>query len=128
MTWNAADTLAVLVGGVHTHRRFFTRRSLRRLILCSGLDLFALEYTGLPFDVLSRSDTRNTRLMRRLDRALVGVRPTVLGSQFVARLTPHQAGSLTLPRRGETRVRPQSATGSAAAPSGQGRKSQVPPN
>ncbi len=80
-----------------THLRFFTRKSLRRLFLSSGLDLLALEYTGLPFDVLSRSDTRRTRMMRRLDRALVRLRPTIFGYQFVAELTPHHAGSLTLP-------------------------------
>ena len=80
-----------------THLRFFTRKSLRRLFTSSGLDLLELDYTGLPFDVLSRGENRKTRLARRLDRALVRLRPTVFGYQFVAKLTPHHVGSVTIP-------------------------------
>jgi 2-polyprenyl-3-methyl-5-hydroxy-6-metoxy-1,4-benzoquinol methylase len=78
-----------------THLRFFTRKSLRRLFTANGLDLMELQYTGLPFDVLSRDDSWASRAARRVDRALVRLRPTVFGYQFVARLQPHHAGSTT---------------------------------
>jgi 2-polyprenyl-3-methyl-5-hydroxy-6-metoxy-1,4-benzoquinol methylase len=76
-----------------THLRFFSRNSLRRLFKASGLDVIELEYTGLPFDVLSRDDSWKSRVARRIDRRLVRLRPTLFGYQFVARLQPHHAGS-----------------------------------
>lgn len=76
-----------------THLRFFTRRSLRRLFRSSGLDILELTYTGLPFDVVSEDDKWRTRILRRVDKFLVDRWPTMFGYQFVARLTPHHAGS-----------------------------------
>ncbi|MCW2524308.1 MAG: hypothetical protein JWO63_2643, partial [Frankiales bacterium] len=34
-----------------------------------------------------------TRLLAKIDRGLVRLRPTLFGYQFVARLRPHHAGS-----------------------------------
>jgi len=78
-----------------THLRFFSRKSLRRTIASSGLDVLQLEYTGLPLDVLTREDSWKSRSARTVDRRLVQLRPTVFGYQFVARLRPHHAGSIT---------------------------------
>jgi 2-polyprenyl-3-methyl-5-hydroxy-6-metoxy-1,4-benzoquinol methylase len=78
-----------------THLRFFTRRSLLRLVQAIGLEVKELRYTGLPFDVLYRGRGTGARVMRGLDRALVRLRPTVFGYQFVLRLRPHSAGSVT---------------------------------
>jgi len=78
-----------------THLRFFSRKSLRRTISAAGLDLLQLEYTGLPLEVLARTDRWSSRLAGAVDRRLVRLRPTVFGYQFVARLRPHHAGSVT---------------------------------
>ncbi|HST50035.1 methyltransferase domain-containing protein [Jatrophihabitans sp.] len=78
-----------------THLRFFSRKSLRRTISAAGLDLLQLEYTGLPLEVLARTDRWTSRAAGALDRRLVRLRPTVFGYQFVARLRPHHAGSVT---------------------------------
>ncbi|HEX8304692.1 MAG TPA: bifunctional glycosyltransferase/class I SAM-dependent methyltransferase [Jatrophihabitans sp.] len=78
-----------------THLRFFSRKSLRRTIGSAGLDILQLEYTGLPLEVLTRADSWKSRWARSVDRRLVRLRPTVFGYQFVARLRPHHAGSVT---------------------------------
>jgi 2-polyprenyl-3-methyl-5-hydroxy-6-metoxy-1,4-benzoquinol methylase len=78
-----------------THLRFFTRRSLLRLVRAIGLDVKDLRYTGLPFDVLYHGTGTGSRIMRGLDGALVRLRPTLFGYQFVLRLRPHSAGSVT---------------------------------
>jgi hypothetical protein len=78
-----------------THLRFFSRKSLRRTISAAGLDLLQLEYTGLPLEVLTRTDRWTSRAAGAVDRRLVRMRPTVFGYQFVARLRPHHAGSVT---------------------------------
>ncbi|HST67961.1 MAG TPA: glycosyltransferase [Mycobacteriales bacterium] len=78
-----------------THLRFFIRRSLLRLVKASGLEVRDLQYTGLPFDVLAEGTGPVSRAARRVDRALVRLRPTLFGYQFVLRLRPHHAGSIT---------------------------------
>ncbi|HEY0167490.1 MAG TPA: bifunctional glycosyltransferase/class I SAM-dependent methyltransferase [Jatrophihabitans sp.] len=78
-----------------THLRFFSRKSLRRTIGSAGLDVLQLEYTGLPLEVLTRTDSWKARSARVVDRRLVQLRPTMFGYQFVARLRPHHAGSIT---------------------------------
>jgi 2-polyprenyl-3-methyl-5-hydroxy-6-metoxy-1,4-benzoquinol methylase len=76
-----------------THLRFFSRASLRRLFKANGLDIIELTYTGLPFAVLTSGENWRTRLLAKIDRGLVRLRPTLFGYQFVARLRPHHAGS-----------------------------------
>jgi 2-polyprenyl-3-methyl-5-hydroxy-6-metoxy-1,4-benzoquinol methylase len=80
-----------------THLRFFTRRSLLRLVRASGLEVRDLRCTGLPFDVLAEGTGAGSRVARRVDRGLVRMRPTLFGYQFVLRLRPHAAGSVTHP-------------------------------
>jgi glycosyltransferase involved in cell wall biosynthesis len=78
-----------------THLRFFTRRSLIRLVRAIGLEVRELRYTGLPFDVLTHDSGIVSRAMRGLDHGLVWLRPTLFAYQFVLRLRPHSAGSVT---------------------------------
>jgi 2-polyprenyl-3-methyl-5-hydroxy-6-metoxy-1,4-benzoquinol methylase len=84
-----------------THLRFFTRRSLLRMVRSAGLEVTELRYTGLPFDVLAERPGLAprpglaARLARRVDRLLVRLRPTLFGYQFVLRMTRHHAGSVT---------------------------------
>jgi 2-polyprenyl-3-methyl-5-hydroxy-6-metoxy-1,4-benzoquinol methylase/GT2 family glycosyltransferase len=78
-----------------THLTFFTRRSLIRLVRAIGLEVRELRYTGLPFDVLTHGSGVGSRAIRGLDRGLVRLRPTLFAYQFVLRLRPHSAGSVT---------------------------------
>jgi 2-polyprenyl-3-methyl-5-hydroxy-6-metoxy-1,4-benzoquinol methylase len=78
-----------------THLRFFSRRSLLRTMRASGLEVEELRYTGLPFDVLARDPKVTSRIAQWIDRTLVTLRPTLFAYQFVLRMTPHHAGSVT---------------------------------
>ena len=75
-----------------THLRFFTRRSLLRMVRAVGLEVKELRYTGLPFEVVHRGTGIGSRIMLGLSRALVRLRPTLFGYEFVLRLRPHSAG------------------------------------
>jgi 2-polyprenyl-3-methyl-5-hydroxy-6-metoxy-1,4-benzoquinol methylase len=80
-----------------THLRFFTRRSLLRVVRSAGLEVDDIRYTGLPFDMLSTGSGRAAQAARLLDHGLVRLRPTLFGYQFVLRLSRHDAGSVTHP-------------------------------
>jgi 2-polyprenyl-3-methyl-5-hydroxy-6-metoxy-1,4-benzoquinol methylase len=71
-----------------THLRFFTRATLRRIVRESGLDIVEERATGLPFGVVTGNGEQKS-LVRRVDHALVELRPTLFGYQNVFRLTPH---------------------------------------
>jgi glycosyltransferase involved in cell wall biosynthesis len=72
-----------------THLRFFTRAILRRLVRASGFDILDEQATGLPFGAISEADGQKLRITRNVDKALVRLRPTLFGYQYVLRLTPH---------------------------------------
>lgn len=72
-----------------THLRFFTRATLRRLVRASGFDILEEQATGLPLRAISEADGKRLRFLRKMDRALVRLRPTFFGYQYVLRLTPH---------------------------------------
>jgi SAM-dependent methyltransferase len=72
-----------------THLRFFTRATLRRLVRDCGFDVLEERATGLPLGTISEAEGLRSRAVRRVDRALVGMRPTFFGYQFIMRLTPH---------------------------------------
>lgn len=76
-----------------THLRFFTRATLRRLVRQTGFDILEQTATGLPFGTVgskkSGSKKASTSTIRRIDDALVRLRPTLFGYQNVLRLTPH---------------------------------------
>jgi 2-polyprenyl-3-methyl-5-hydroxy-6-metoxy-1,4-benzoquinol methylase len=81
-----------------THLRFFTRRSFERLAADTGWRARVVATTGLPFDVADRaasgaagpgSKPRSGRgLARRLDRAGVGLWPSLFAYQYLFELAP----------------------------------------
>jgi SAM-dependent methyltransferase len=77
-----------------SHLRFFTRATLRRLVVRAGYDILDQRTTGLPLGVVSKADGRRLRMIRRVDNGLVKVRPTLFGYQFILRLTPHAEEAL----------------------------------
>lgn len=77
-----------------THLRFFTRRTLRRTVERSGLDILEERSTGLPLGAVSNVDGRSHRAIRRIDQSLIDLRPQLFGYQFVMRLTPHAASKV----------------------------------
>lgn len=72
-----------------THLRFFTRATLRRMVLSSGFDILEERTTGLPLGAISEMAGVRAKMVRTIDRGLVRMRPTLFGYQFVLRLTPH---------------------------------------
>jgi glycosyltransferase involved in cell wall biosynthesis len=71
-----------------THRRFFTRRSLGRLVDRGGFAVRRMEALGLPLDALGVEGTRTARVIRVLDHLLSGLWPTMFGYQFLVEATP----------------------------------------
>ena len=73
-----------------THLRFFTRRSLVKLIESRGFAIQRIEPVGLPLDALG-IDTNKARTLRLADRLLSNVWPTMFGYQFIVEATPVRA-------------------------------------
>ena len=80
-----------------THLRFFTRRSFQRFAADAGWATRVLDATGLPLYVAGRSATGGNpapaggavaRVVRRIDRAGVGLWPTLFAYQFLFELSP----------------------------------------
>ncbi len=72
-----------------THLRFFTRRSFLQLTKHCHLVPVRAQHTGLPFDVLTPGDGGVlVRILGRIDRLLVRIRPTLFAYQFVYELAP----------------------------------------
>jgi 2-polyprenyl-3-methyl-5-hydroxy-6-metoxy-1,4-benzoquinol methylase len=71
-----------------THVRFFTRRSLLRMIKKNGFKVNRMEMTGLPVDVVSGKRSLVKRLVLAIDAALVRLRPTLFAYQFVVEVEP----------------------------------------
>ena len=65
------------------HVRFFTRRTLLRLLRTTGFDVVRGDTTGLPLEALARGDGGFVRAVRRIDRMTVAARPTLFAYQFV---------------------------------------------
>jgi 2-polyprenyl-3-methyl-5-hydroxy-6-metoxy-1,4-benzoquinol methylase len=70
-----------------THLRFFTRRSIIRLVNQSGFEVRRIEAIGLPLDTLGMDGVIGT-VLRGVDRALLAMWPTLFGYQFLLELTP----------------------------------------
>ena len=71
-----------------THVRFFTRRSLLRMITKNGFTVTRLETTGLPVDVVAGRRSLLKRLVLAVDSRLVRLRPTLFAYQFVVEIEP----------------------------------------
>jgi glycosyltransferase involved in cell wall biosynthesis len=76
-----------------THLRFFTRRSIRRLVEQQGFVIRRVDAVGLPLDALSVGG-RKGRLVRLVDHALVSLWPTMFGYQFMIEATPEASTSV----------------------------------
>jgi glycosyltransferase involved in cell wall biosynthesis len=70
-----------------THLRFFTRKSICRLIERHGYQIRRIEPVGLPFDALT-SESSRPRWLGMVDHFLLRVWPTLFGYQFIIEVTP----------------------------------------
>ena len=70
-----------------THLRFFTRRSIRRIVERNGFTVRRLEAVGLPLDSLGLEGTA-AHLVRLMDHLLLILWPTMFGYQFIIEATP----------------------------------------
>jgi 2-polyprenyl-3-methyl-5-hydroxy-6-metoxy-1,4-benzoquinol methylase len=70
-----------------THLKFFTRRSLMKLVERRGFGIRRIEPVGLPLDALgvASEKARTTRLM---EHVLLNLWPTMFGYQFIVEATP----------------------------------------
>ena len=77
-----------------THYRFFTRKSLDRLVVNAGFEVRRRAEVGLPLEVLAEGG-RGGRVVRAIDRVLVSLRPTLFAYQFVLHLERPVSGTVT---------------------------------
>ena len=75
------------------HVRFFTRRSVERVLHRSGWHVLRRDVTGLPFDVADRGGAGGLsgtlrRTVGRVDALGVRLRPTLFGYQLLYELEP----------------------------------------
>jgi SAM-dependent methyltransferase len=70
-----------------THLRFFTRRSVSKLIERHGFTIRRVEPVGLPLDALGM-DGPKAHALRLVDRLLLDLWPTMFGYQFIVEATP----------------------------------------
>ncbi len=78
----------------NTHLRFFTRSTLRRTVKRAGFDVLEEGVTGLPLGTVGATGGMSG-VLRKVDGALVRLRPTLFGYQNVLRLTPHAQNIVT---------------------------------
>jgi glycosyltransferase involved in cell wall biosynthesis len=83
------------------HVRFFTRRGLLRRLRSAGFRVQRQEVTGLPLEVLTRSEALPRRLVRIIDRFAVAARPTLFGYQFVVQCESAPQPTVVAPPSGE---------------------------
>jgi glycosyltransferase involved in cell wall biosynthesis len=76
-----------------THLRFFTPRTLRRLVVETGFDILEEQQTGLPLTAIAAHPEKH-RMLRAVDGGLARMRPSLFAYQLVFRLTPHYEGTV----------------------------------
>jgi glycosyltransferase involved in cell wall biosynthesis len=72
-----------------THLRFFTRRSIRKLVERQGFTVRRIESVGLPLDALGMEGSK-AHALRLVDRLLLDLWPTMFGYQFIVEATPNR--------------------------------------
>ena len=73
-----------------THLRFFTRRSIRKLIERQGFAIRRIEPVGLPLDALGLEGAK-AHAIRLADHVLLALWPTMFGYQFIVEAIPARA-------------------------------------
>ncbi len=73
-----------------SHLRFFTRRSIGKLVERNGFSIRRIEPVGLPLDALSIEGTK-ANAVRLIDQVLLTLWPTMFGYQFIVEATPSPA-------------------------------------
>jgi hypothetical protein len=71
-----------------THIRFFTRRSISKLIERHGFTVRRIEPVGLPLDALGVEGTK-AKVIRLIDRLSLDLWPTMFGYQFIVEASPN---------------------------------------
>jgi SAM-dependent methyltransferase len=71
-----------------THLRFFTRRSIRKLIERQGFTVRRIDSVGLPLDAVGL-DGAKAKVLRLVDRMVLDLWPTMFGYQFIVEVTPN---------------------------------------
>jgi SAM-dependent methyltransferase len=72
------------------HVRFFTRRSILRLVKKAGFKVESFQVTGLPLEVLGVEKT-GRRLVRLIESFLLSLWPTMFGYQFILEIAPESS-------------------------------------
>jgi len=73
-----------------THLRFFTRRSITRMVERNGFAIRRLEPVGLPLDSLGVESAKG-HWLRLIDHSLLSLWPTMFGYQFIIEAAPGPA-------------------------------------
>jgi 2-polyprenyl-3-methyl-5-hydroxy-6-metoxy-1,4-benzoquinol methylase len=71
-----------------THLRFFTLRSIRRLIERQGFRIRRQEVVGVPFEVVNARRASASRWLRLVERALLALWPTMFAYQVILEVEP----------------------------------------
>jgi len=71
-----------------THLRFFTRRSIRKLIEHQGYTIRRIESVGLPLDAMGLTGTK-AHAVRLFDQVMLAIWPTMFAYQFIVEATPN---------------------------------------
>ncbi|MGH9207168.1 MAG: bifunctional glycosyltransferase/class I SAM-dependent methyltransferase, partial [Acidimicrobiales bacterium] len=72
-----------------THLRFFTRRSVRKLIERQGYTIRRIEPVGLPLDAMGLTGTK-AHAVRLVDQVMLALWPTMFAYQFIVEATPNR--------------------------------------
>ncbi len=75
-----------------THLRFFTRRSISRLVEREGFTIRRIEPVGLPLDALGLEGA-SAKLVRLVDHFVLSLWPTLFGYQFLIEAAPARRSS-----------------------------------
>ena len=75
-----------------THLRFFTRRSISRLVERAGFTIRRIEPVGLPLDALGLEGA-SAKLVRLVDHFVLSLWPTLFGYQFLIEAAPARRSS-----------------------------------
>ncbi len=77
-----------------THLRFFTRRSIKKLVERQGFTIRRIEPVGLPLDALGLEGTMG-KVTRLADHLMLTLWPTLFGYQFIIEAVPAERRSST---------------------------------